>query len=243
MIPKRIGLLIPSTNTAVEADFQRALPDNVTAHSERLFIPGGSMTAEHLDLMNRDLAAKVELLATAQVDVMVYACTSGSFYRGASWDQEVTAIVEQVASVPCITTSNAVTEAFRALSLRSLSVITPYPDWTNERLVEYYQSAGLHITSVTGDPRAARSGHRAVNDQDPQEILRFGLDHCDDAAEALFCSCTAWRAMECVTEMESKLGRPVVTSNQATIWAALRLLDTLPDAPVYGRLFGVKESL
>ncbi len=237
MIPQRIGVLVPSTNTAVEADFQRTLPADVTAHSARLYIPDGVMTAAFLDEMNRDLAEKIRLLASAKVDLIVYACTSGSFYRGRAWDEQVRQTVTAVAGVPCVTTSTAVSLAFRALGLQALSVVSPYPAWTNEKLVAYYESEGLRIVSIASDARAAADGHRAVNDQDPEDIAQFARAHFVSDAQGLFCSCTAWRAMACVAALESGLGVPVVTSNQATIWAALRTLgrdDVLANA---GELF------
>ncbi|MVW72325.1 aspartate/glutamate racemase family protein [Bordetella sp. 15P40C-2] len=237
MVPKRIGVLIPSTNTSVEADFQRLLSDRVTVHSERLYIPDGTMTAAHLDVMNRDLEEKAALLATANVDVIAYACTSGSFYRGNEWDTQVKASIEARTGVPCITTSTAVSQAFAALDIQSISVMTPYPQWTNEQLAVYYAAQGLDVKGVHGDVRAAAQGHRAINDQDPAQIIEFARHHFDREAQALFCSCTAWRAVECVQALEDALNVPVITSNQATIWAALRIVDSLSEAKPSGRLF------
>lgn len=237
MIPKRIGILIPSTNTSVEADFQRLLSDAVTVHSERLYIPDGTMTEASLDLMNRDLQDKAALLATAKIDVIAYACTSGSFYRGANWDEQVKNTIEQRTGIPCVTTSAAVSKAFQSLNVRSISVMTPYPDWTNQKLAEYYAAQGMDIKGVHGDTRAAANGHRAINDQDPAEIAQFALEHFDGNAQALFCSCTAWRSLECVQTLEAALNVPVVTSNQATIWASLHAIDSLEQATPTGRLF------
>lgn len=237
MGPKRIGILIPSTNTTVEADFQRVLGDKISVHSERLHIPDGTMTAAFLDEMNRGLEEKVKLLAAARVNVIAYACTSGSFYRGSAWDEQVNQVVQENADVPCVTTSTAVSKAFRALGLQRISVITPYPQWTNDKLAEYYRNEGFDIVDVHGDPRAAALGHRAINDQDPAQIVQFGRDHFDHGAQGLFCSCTAWRSLECVETLESTLGVPVVSSNQATIWATLHAIDRVDAATHSGRLF------
>ncbi|MBV7483818.1 aspartate/glutamate racemase family protein [Bordetella sp. BOR01] len=242
MVPKRIGILIPSTNTSVEADFQRLLSDAVTVHSERLYIPDGTMTEASLDLMNRDLQEKAALLATARIDVIAYACTSGSFYRGASWDEQVRDSIEQRTGVPCVTTSTAVSRAFRALDVHAISVMTPYPDWTNRKLAAYYAAQGLDVKAVHGDARAAADGHRAINDQDPAQIAKFALDHFDRDAQALFCSCTAWRSLECVQTLEASLKVPVVTSNQATIWATLHTIGSLDKARPAGRLFSVQPA-
>lgn len=239
MSPKRIGILIPSTNTSVEADFQRLLFDAVTVHSERLYIPDGTMTEASLDLMNADLQEKAALLATAKIDVIAYACTSGSFYRGTAWDEQVRDTIEQRTGVPCVTTSTAVSKAFQALDVHTISVMTPYPDWTNQKLAQYYAAQGLSVKGVHGDARAAADGHRAINDQDPAQIEQFAHEHFDRDAQALFCSCTAWRSLECVQALETSLNVPVVTSNQATIWAALHAIDSLDKAKPVGRLFSV----
>lgn len=242
MNPKRIGILIPSTNTTVEADFQRLLFDTVTVHSERLYIPDGTMTEASLDLMNRDLREKAALLATAKIDVIAYACTSGSFYRGAAWDEQVRDTIEQRTGVPCVTTSTAVSKAFQALDVHTISVMTPYPDWTNQKLAQYYAVQGLDVKGVYGDARAAVDGHRAINDQDPAQIEQFAHAHFDRDAQALFCSCTAWRSLECVQALETSLNVPVITSNQATIWATLHTIDSVGQATPVGRLFGAQPA-
>ncbi|MFJ6538430.1 hypothetical protein ACIQH5_19560 [Paenarthrobacter sp. NPDC091711] len=225
--------MVPSTNATVEADFHRLLPDGISTHSERLYIPDGQMSPDFLDIMNAELPAKVQLLASARVDAIVYACTSGSFYRGASWDREVKELVESTAQLPCVTTSVAVAEALRHLGARNLSVSTPYPDWTNDRLSEYYGAAGFNVLTVDGDRRAAATGHGAVNDQDPQEITEFAVSKVAPGTDTLFLSCTAWRAVECVTELESITGFQTVTSNQASLWAVLKALG------LEGRVTGV----
>ena len=239
MVPRRIGLLVPSTNTAVEADFQRLLGGRVTVHGARLEIPDGTLTEAALDRMNTDLARQVELLAGARVDLIVYACTSGSFYRGQGWDAEIRRTVKASSGLDCIATSEAVAMAFDALNVQRLSVVTPYPATINERLSSYYTTRGFTLLNVDGDPRSARDGHRAVNDQPPEEIIGFAREHVHADAQALFCSCTAWRAVEAVERLEQSLGIPVITSNQATIWAALRALDALDLATPAGRLFTV----
>jgi maleate isomerase len=234
--PKRIGVLIPSTNTSVEADFQRVHTPEFTVHASRLFIPQGEMTAAFLDEMNKDLAKGVELLASAEMDLIVYACTSGSFYKGPAWDAEVTETVSRIAGVPCVTTSTAVLDALRHQGIARMSVITPYPAWTNEKLREYYEHAGFTVASIAGDERAAATGHRAINDQDPREIVDFAREHIEGDVDGLFCSCTAWRALEAVEDIEKAIAKPVVTSNQATVWAALRAVGIAKPLPDLGSL-------
>ena len=229
MLLPRIGVLIPSTNTAVEADFQRTLAGIASVHSERLYIPEGQMSESHLDEMNRDLATRVRSLASAKVDVIVYACTSGSFYKGGGWDDSMIEQMRNIADVPCTTTSKAVAEALGSITPTGpISVITPYPEWTNERLRVYYEAQGFSILALAGHENASIGGHRFVNDQDPAEIIKFGVRQSHPDVHAMFCSCTAWRALEAVPALEAALGVPVVTSNQATIWKVCKMLDLKP---------------
>jgi maleate isomerase len=52
----------------------------------------------------------------------------------------------------------------------------------------------------------------------------------------VFVSCTNYRTFEVIERLEADLGKPVVTSNQATLWDALRTLGVDDDLPL-GRLF------
>ena len=218
----RIGLLVPSTNTSVEADFQHTAPENVTTHAQRLWIPPGEMSEHHLDEMNSRLKDSVISLASANMDLMVYACTSGSFYRGPAFDDNVVAEIKKLTGLPAITTSQAVTSALRKFGARRLSVATPYPAWTNERLRKYFESLGFELLNVETDVSAAAGGHRCINDQEPERIVAFGKSIMLPQAELLFCSCTAWRSLEAADALEKALGKPVVSSNQATVWRAYR---------------------
>ena len=97
-------------------------------------------------------------------------------------------------------------------------------------------AAGFEILNVEGDLQAAAAGPQGINDHDPETVVAFAERVCRDDADALFCGCTAWRALEAVEELETRSGKPVVTSNQATIWASLCALGI--DAPIegFGRL-------
>ena len=223
----RIGVLVPSTNTAVEADYQRtvAVAKGITIHGQRLLIPEGELSAAFLDEMNKDLDKSIATLNTARVDIMAYCCTSGSFYKGPGWDEDVLNKIGELAGVKAVATSPAVLEALHDAEAQRLSVATPYPDWTNERLKDYLEKQGFEVLNVAGDARARQGGHSFVNDQDPAEIARFVIDNHNPEADVIFCSCTAWRSMEAIPEIEKATGKKVITSNQATVWATLKALQ------------------
>ena len=218
----RIGLIVPSTNTACEADFQMVAPKNVTIHGARMWLSNDGEDAESLDRMNSDIESAARLLSTAKVDAVAYGCTTGSFYRGPGWDEEMMQLMEGVTGVPAAATSPSVVEALRFLGARKISVASPYPEFNNSRLGPYFEAKGFEVLNIESEPWAAQAGNQGINDQDPSVIIEFASKVCRPDADVLFCSCTAWRALEAVDELERRTAKPVVTSNQATIWATFR---------------------
>ena len=232
----RIGVMVPSTNTTCEADFGLVAPRGVTVHGQRLWLTNEDEGPDSMDLMNSEIETGARYLATASVDVVAYGCTAGSFYRGLGWDEEMTELIERTAGVPAVATSPSVVEALRFLGATRISIASPYSAWKNRLLKRYMEAQGFEVLNLEAEPWAAEAGNQGINDQDPEVIIDFASRACHPDAEALFCSCTAWRSMEAVDELERRTGRPVVTSNQATIWATFRRLGIVRPERGYGRL-------
>jgi maleate cis-trans isomerase len=237
---KRIGVMVPSTNTTCEADFQMTVPRDITIHGQRLWMTNEGTGDEAYVRMNAEIESGARYLATAHVDVIVYGCTTGSFYKGPGWDTEMLELIRREAGVPAVATSPSVVEALRFFGARRLSVATPYPEWNNRRLRTYLEAQGFEVLNVDGEPEAAAAGNQGINDQDPQSVVDFASRVCRPEADALLCSCTAWRSVEAVAAIEARTGKPVVTSNQSTIWTALRALGASGPIAGFGRLL---ESL
>ena len=233
---KRIGLIVPSTNTTCEADYQMAVPRGITVHGQRLWLTNEGTGDEVFNRMNAEIESGARYLATAQVDVIVYGCTTGSFFKGPGWDREMCGLIERAAGVPAVATSPSVVEALRAFDARKISVATPYPEWNNDKLRAYLEAHGFEVLNVEGEPRAAASGNQGINDQEPASVVEFAARVCRPEADALLCSCTAWRSVEAVAAIEARTGKPVVTSNQSTIWASLRALGVTQPVVGFGRL-------
>ncbi len=235
-VRKRIGLMIPSTNTTCEADFQLVAPRGITIHGQRLWLTNDSTGDDAFNRMNAEIESGARYLATARVDVIVYGCTTGSFFRGAGWDRQMLEVIRRAAGVPAVATSPSVVEALRFFGARRISVATPYPEWNNQKLRAYLEAQGFEVLNVEGEPHAAASGNQGINDQDPDSVVDFAARACRPEADVLLCSCTAWRSVEAVAAIEARTGKPVVSSNQSTIWAALRALAVTQPIAGFGRL-------
>jgi maleate cis-trans isomerase len=232
----RIGLMVPSTNTTCEADFQTVLPRRYTIHGQRLWLTNDALGEEGMLRMNGEIESGARYLATASVHAISYGCTTGSFFKGPGWDREMIDLIERTAKVPAIATSPSVVEALRSFGARRISVATPYPEWNNQRLRAYLTAQGFEVLNLEAEPTAARAGNQGINDQDPSVIVDFASRACRPDADALLCSCTAWRSVEAVAEIERRIGKPVVTSNQSSIWMTLRRLGHTEPIAGFGRL-------
>ena len=236
---KRVGLIVPSSNSTVEYDFQLVASQlngsaagEISVHTGRVWLV--DTTPEMLEQMNEDAEAAARLVATAGVDVISYACTSGSFLGGPGYDEQLLARITKAADdLPAVGTTPAVIAALREVGAARVAVVTPYIDSINERLTRFLQAEGFDVASMAGQQLVANLD---IGNQTPERIAAFSREHLARDVDAFFLSCTNWRAMEVAEALESELGRPVVTSNQATIWATLRALGYGAPITGYGQL-------
>jgi maleate isomerase len=229
----RIGLIVPSSNTTNEPEFAGALPSGVSLHAARTRLD--DVDADSLSAMADDVERCADLLATADVDVVAYGCTTGSLVHGSGYDEEIEARIEEAAGVPAVATAASVKRAFDALDADSLAVTTPYVDDLNEREAAFLDAAGYDVVAMRG---LGISSNTDIGAQTPETAADAACEADDPEADAVFVSCTNYRTFEVVADAERDLGKPVVTSNQATLWDALGYLDAeVTPTSALGRLF------
>ena len=237
-LPTRIGVLVPSLDPVVEHDFQRFLPAAASFHVARLDQPitGKPATDESLTRMCDQAPERARSLADLGAELIMFCCTSGSFFKGFGWDRELAGRIEEAVGVPALTTSSAVAEAFAALGVRRAFMVTPYGRSINEREQAFFNAHGVDIPAFT----AFECEHsHDIDKVTPSAIMervlahRVAIDDCD----GVFVSCTALRSMETVEHLEAALDKPVVTSNASALWAALRRLNIDGYSVPAGRLY------
>jgi maleate isomerase len=216
----RIGLIVPSNNTVVEQEFLRMLPEGITSYATRMRNTKADMS--DLEMMVTHAARGADELSTAEVDVIAFACTAGSLLHGIEWEQSLRRDLEKAsAGIPCITTSQAVTDAFRHLGLRRLVVATPYIDELNQAEKHFFEADGFEVLDIRGlgIRRAADLGRCY-----PKEAMELALRLPYQKADGIFISCTNFRTIDILSELEEWTEKPALSSNLATLWAALKHL-------------------
>jgi maleate isomerase len=215
----RIGLIVPSSNTTMEPEFYQHLPQGVSLHTARITII--SAVPEELAKMPEELDGCVELLKTANVDVVVFGCTSGSFLMGKGYDRELEARIEKIAGAPAVTTAHAMVEALRDKGLQKLAVATPYIDELNEKEVKFLSDHGFTVEIIRG---LSITDNLEIGRCEPSKAYQLGLEVVKEKpdVDGLFISCTNFRTFEIIEPLSRDIEKPVITSNQASLWMGLK---------------------
>jgi maleate isomerase len=232
----RIGLILPSSNIVTENEFRKVLfhVNGISFHATRMFLATESV--ENLLKMRENVKRAAEELKTAEVDVIAYGCTSGSFVKGLQFDKEISTEIETQTHIPATTTSTAVIEALKALHVKKVAVGTPYPDEVNQRGKEFLENCGFQVTKIEG---LGLINAVDFGKQEPYIAYTLGT-HIDSIdAECIFISCTNFRTFEIIDALEKKLQKPVVSANQATLWHILQLKELGVTITGYGTLFNM----
>lgn len=229
----KIGLIVPSTNTVNEYEWYRMAPRGISIHTARALLLGKASQNSY-DLMADATRKAAEELATAECDIIAYGCTSGSFMCARD---QIVANLERLAGCRATTTSDSVIAALRALGVSRIAMGTPYVDFVNQGELRFLAEEGFEVVAWhgmgLGETQAERRG---INRVPPQSVFRLARLIDRPEAEAIFLSCTALPTIEVIAALEAELGKPVVTSNQATFWNVLRTLKLNTRIQGFGRL-------
>ena len=228
----RIGLIIPSSNRLTEPQFHRYAPPAVGIHVTRLRMTG--KWRRPLTELKNDIAAAAGALGDAKPGVVVFHCTASSMEGGLEGEKALVETIAQASGAPAITTGQAIVEALRHLQIKKLVLLSPYVKKTNEEEIAYLTSAGFDVLHDFAHGLSGSDDYIAVP---PERWRDLAWENRRDEADGYLLSCTNTRMIEAIEATEQKLGKPVVTSNQATLWVCLKRLGISESAARLGRLF------
>ena len=228
----RIGLLVPSINTTMETEFWRIAPQGVSVHSAR--IAGGRHgTPEELRGMENASKQAAQEVAMVEPDVVVYGCTSGSFFEGPAWNRKISEQLTAITKAPTVTTAGAMAACLLAGAHKKVDIVTPYVDVTNERLRHFLKAHGIEVVKLGTFDMLDMFDHAKI---EPGEIYRKVKEITSTKAEAVFVACTQLRALEVVDMLERDLGKPVYSAVQASAWQAYEAMNVDPKIADCGSL-------
>lgn len=228
----RIGLIIPSSNRLTEPQFQKYAPSGVGVYVTRL-----RMTRKwHKPLkeLREAIGEAAAALSDTKPDLIVFHCTASSMEEGLAGEAAVLDVIQEASGCAAMTTGQAVTQALRILGVKKLVLVSPYVEQTNQHEVRYLTEAGFDVIHDLGLGLSGGDEYIAVTPKRWREIVS---ENIRPQAEGYLLSCTNTTMIEVIEDLERELKKPVVTSNQATLWACLRRLNFTEPVEGLGQLF------
>jgi maleate isomerase len=226
---RRVGVIVPSSNTTVEADFMRTLPANVTVHAARMFLAETTADAERRMIYDHARIAVTDL-ATLRPHVVAFACTSAGAILGADGEAALIANIACETGAFVVSTNNAVGKAIETLGRKRIALLTPYVAELNQAIRAGLERRGLTVVHMAG---LGITDNFGICNVTPVEIFAFAeRELAGQQFDLLFVSCTNFRAVEARPLLTKRFGVPVVTSNHATIDAAFGAIGVSANWPV-----------
>ena len=230
-IQHTIGVLVPATNSAVEAELNRILPPQFQIYAARLQV--GSVDAQGWAQQDADIDYQSRLLGTLNPELIILLQTSASFFTE-GYDETVTARIQAASDTKAVTTAQVMVDALRALQARRVALVSPYSPTVSENARAYLHSGhGFDVTAVEG-----------LNITDPGTITGLDAGPITSALaraaiskpDVFIVAGGAFHGMRYIDAWEEQFGRPVITTNQLAIWATLRAVAETVRIDGYGRL-------
>ncbi|RWI85988.1 arylmalonate decarboxylase [Mesorhizobium sp.] len=228
----KLGFVLLAMEQTIEEDMFKLAPDGVGVHFQRAPM-ANKVDVETLSAMASGIGDAAALIVPeVQLDVICYACTSGSVVIGE--DKVFAELTRGAPGAKPTSIISGVMRALKAVNARKITVATPYVDPVNEIERVYMEERGFEILNI--------QGLNIENDEDmvrvtPDYIYEFAkqVDRAD--SDAIFISCGALRSVDIIQALEAESGKPVITSNQAMMWDCLRLAGVNDRSEKYGQLF------
>lgn len=220
------------------AEFRFFLPEGIKMVTARTYVPevptnaaAGKWLAE-----NGEIEEAARRLMCCEPTCFAYFCTTASFIRGVGFDRDINQRITQATGRPATSTSTAMIQALKSLDVTRIALASPYLPDVEAAFIAFLQGHGFEI--VNSVAMNLSTDHSRV---EPHR-MRVAVEEADrPEAEAVFVGCTGQRVGRLLDSIEDRLGKPVLSANQVTVWHALQLIDREPVVPGRGSLFAKRD--
>ena len=235
----QFGLILPSTNTVVEAEFNWMRVEGVAWHSGRIYIPNSDLSDDasfvaFLENLRTEIGRTVRDVMTAKPDYLVMGMSAETFWGGANGAAEFEAWMKELSGLDVTTGAAACKAALSAYGAKKIGVITPYQPVGDAQVRSFFEQLGFEVESIVGlkcetatsiadvTPAQLDAAFRSVDGPDVDLLIQAG---------------TNLPVARVAADMEHELGKPVLAINTATVWHAYRTNGIMDQFDGFGSLF------
>jgi maleate isomerase len=235
--PLRLGVLTPSSNTALEpltSAIVNALP-GASAHFSRFRVTEIALDAVALGQFDDSkILAAAELLADAKVDVIGWSGTAAG-WLGFDRDRQLVQRIRERTGIPATTAVLALNELMALKRVQRLALVTPYTQDVQERIVANYAQMGVEV--VAERHLGIRINHDFAGVA-PQRLRELMEEVAQDQPQAITTFCTNLHAAQLAASLERAHGIPLLDTVSTTVWGMVRAAGGSPAAITgWGELF------
>ena len=227
----KIGFVLIPNEQTIEEDMTRHMPPGVGCYFSRATMPREISTESLAQLRGSLAETAARILPDDGLDVVCFACTSGTVAVGE--DASCEELAKGAPGARTSTLAGAVRKALSAMGARNISLGSPYVAELNDNVAAYLEGAGFNVVACHGMGLNFDTEMIRVS---PEYLIDYARAIDTPEADTVLLSCGALRSIDVVDEIEQRLGKPVVCSNQAMLWDCLRLAGIADQLPGLGRL-------
>jgi len=228
-----VGVLTPMTWMCREWDV--AAPEGIK------FSKAAMGHEEHTAQALKDLGDSVEaesrkLNQGRKCDLIVFACTSGGFIEGPQHARRLIDKIETASGSPATTTISCVLELMRDMDVKKISLVGPYPDFTFQEEVKLFDANGIETLFWKGMGLVPMSEYweLQMNPYSCYKIIKEGAKAAPDA-DCVFLTCMVSPLLGVADTLEREIGKPVISSQSATLYGILKKLGIPDPVENYGQ--------
>lgn len=227
----KFGVIVPSTNTVVEADYNRMAPPGVTFHTGRMYIEHPVMDSDAafealLVQIRGSIRVAIRDVMTCKPDSLIMGMSSETFWGGVEGNAQFIERVKAQAGLDVSTGASACRAALDCYGVRRIAVLSPYQPISDRQVTRYFEEAGFEVVGFKGLRCPTATSIADVSEAQLLPIIRDELNGPD--VEAIVQVGTNLSMVRLADEAERWLGKPVLAINAATLWHALRT-NGIPD--------------
>ena len=223
----RIGWIQPRVCSDVEVyDFYQVAPEGVLLVTTNLAVVD-SAKKEDLEASLSLLDLSVERLNMAGVDLIMQNGSPIHLHGGNEGHRRILERMRALAKAPVITSSQALAEAFQALSARRILLLSSWKAESThlvDNLKQFLSASGIDIAAVEGIGRELPSiaKHQITPAEIYTALTTAAKKHPN--VDALYIQSGTLATAGILERLEDELGKPVVSTNSAKIWGSFKPL-------------------
>lgn len=235
---RKFGVLVPSTNTSVQPEFDGMRPPGVTNHISRIAIPNIPLRndddfSELIRLIELAQIAAVDSIMSCEPDHLVLGISAETFWDGLDASRRLKESLIERTGLQVSTGADACRVVLELFGARRIAVITPYQPVGDRNVVRFFGECGFDVARIHGLKCESPVHIAHVQESELRDVI-LRLD--GDDVDAIVQVGTNLAMARLAGQAETWLNKPVIAINTAIFWHALRTNDIQDKIPGWGSL-------